>query len=167
MSYVFCTLSSVTTAVHDAFISYSRKDKDFALRLERALESWSLPKGLDVPQRRLDIFRDEADMTGGEYHSSIQKHVKESRKLIVLCSPAARASAFVNEEIRQFAQLNGAGGLIPLLISGIPNNQAKPGEESSMAFPEALCEVMDMPLATSFAGFNLLKKTRTLIDRIV
>jgi hypothetical protein len=55
----------------------------------------------------------------------------------------------VNEEIRQFASMKGADNIIPLLISGIPNNEAKGEQAAEMAFPDALCEVMEMPLATS------------------
>src|SRR5207245_1025372 len=98
-----------------------------------------------ILQRSLDIFRDEEDFTGVEYHRSVAKHLKDSSKLIVICSPNARNSTYVNEEIRRFAQTNGVNNIIPVLLSGIPNNEAKPGQEGEMAFPEALCEAMEMP----------------------
>ena len=37
---------------HDAFISYSRKDKSFALLLEKALEKHALPTALRASGRR-------------------------------------------------------------------------------------------------------------------
>jgi len=85
---------------NDAFISYSRKDKAFAVAIEKALESYKPPRDLKVPQRHLVVFRDESDFTGVEYHGALAKHLGASAKLIVLCSPNARLSEFVNDEIR-------------------------------------------------------------------
>lgn len=146
-----------STYTHDAFICYSRKEKEFARKLETALEDYKPPKDRNVPQRNLNIFRDEADFTGIEYRQSIAKHLKDSAKLIVLCSPDARASAYVNEEIRLFAWTNGADNIIPILVSGIPNNEPKPGQESEMAFPEALREVLQMPWGINYVGFDSSK----------
>lgn len=57
------------------------------------------------------------------------------------------------------------------MLSGIPNNAAKPEQEAEKAFPEALCEVMKMPLALSNAvlclGFSLEYKGRdAFVDEI-
>jgi hypothetical protein len=142
------------TFVNDAFISYSRKDKEFAARLEKALRNYKPPKGLNLARRNLVVFRDEEDFTGGEYHASLQKHLNNSRKMIVICSPHSRKSDFVNDEIRRFAQERGKENIIPVLISGIPNNEAKPEQEEEKAFPEELCKVMEMPLAASYIGFD-------------
>jgi WD40 repeat protein len=139
--------------LHDAFISYSRKDAVFARALERALERYWPPKTLDVPSRRLVIFRDEDDFTGTEYHQSLDRHLQNSDKLIVLCSPSARASAYVNDEIRQFARLRGADHVVPVLVSGLPNNEAGPGDDALKAYPDALCDIMAMPLAADYRGF--------------
>ena len=112
------------------------------------------PTELGVPQRRLNVFRDEADMTGPEYYSAVNAHLRGSRKLIVICSPAARQSRYVDEEIRSFAAARGSEHIIPLLFSGIPNNEVKPGEETLAAFPAALCEALEMPLAVSWRGWD-------------
>lgn len=56
---------------HDAFISYSRKDREFARQLHKTLTNYSPPKDLPLPQRRLDVFRDEEDFTGAEYFQSL------------------------------------------------------------------------------------------------
>jgi hypothetical protein len=67
------TSPAVASPVHDAFISYSRKDKEFARKLDRALKAYTPPRALDVPQRHLDVFRDEEDFTGADYHASIAR----------------------------------------------------------------------------------------------
>ena len=53
------------TFINDAFISYSRKDIEFARKLEKALEDYKPPRDIKVPQRNLVVFRDETDFTGG------------------------------------------------------------------------------------------------------
>lgn len=146
------------THIYDVFISYSRKDKEFASRLEKALENYKPSKDLKVPQRNLKIFRDEEDITGVEYNQAIETNLKNSKKLIVICSPDARKSKYVNDEIRRFAEIHGSkNNIIPILISGIPNNEAMPGQEEEMAFPEALCEGRKVPLARIYLGFDLRK----------
>jgi formylglycine-generating enzyme required for sulfatase activity len=144
--------------IYDAFISYSRRDKAFATLLHKALETYRPPKDLSVPQRHPRIFRDEQDFTGAEYHNSLDKHLRQSAKLIVICSPAARESLYVNDEIRRFVKIRGAESIIPILLSGIPNNEGKPGREPELAFPEALCEVLATPLASDYRGFDPVKK---------
>lgn len=141
----------------DAFISYSRKDKFFAEKLEKALESFKPPKELNVPQRNLNIFRDEGDMTGTEYFQSINNHLQNSAKLIVICTPDARKSDYVNDEIQRFATARSRQHIISVLIAGVPNNIAKSGQEHQKAFPEELCKVLDMPLAISYLGFDYSK----------
>src|SRR5215470_9122614 len=141
-------------SVFGAFISYKRSDEKFALLLEKALERFTPPKGLNVPQGHLNIFRDREDLTGTEYHASIEKYLHESAKLILLCSPQARSSSYVNEEIQRFAQTRGASNIIPILLSGIPNNEATATQEAAMAFPAALCALVDTPLATDYRGFD-------------
>ncbi len=130
--------SEKPTFTNDAFISYSRKDREFAAKLEKALKNYKPPKGLNLPQRNLVVFRDEEDFTGGEYHASLEKHLKGSRKMVVICSPHARQSQYVNDEIRLFAKERGSENIIPVLVSGIPNNEAKPEQEGEKAFPDNL-----------------------------
>ncbi len=140
--------------LHDAFISYSRKDKVFASLIEKALENYTPPKSSAISQKRLDIFRDEEDFTGTDYHKAVNKHLQESRKLILICSPAARASRYVSDEVRIFAEVNGSDNIIPILLDGIPNNEASSDQEIVKAFPDSLIEIIQMPLAISYIGFQ-------------
>ncbi|MBX3325655.1 MAG: SUMF1/EgtB/PvdO family nonheme iron enzyme [Nitrospira sp.] len=139
---------------YDAFISYSRQDKVFAALLEKALESYKPPRGLGIPRRYLRIFRDESDFTGVEYQTSLDKHLKASSKLIVVCSPAARQSPYVDDEIRRFVLVRGPEHVVPVLLRGIPNNEVKTERESEQAFPSALCEALRMPLSADYRGFD-------------
>lgn len=150
-------LSASTIFKHDAFISYSRQNEPFGSKLEQALESYKPPKQLNVPQRYLDVFRDKTDFITGEYSVAVENNLRRSAKLIVICSPEARSSHYVNDEIRRFANIRGARHIIPVLFSGVPNLEARPGQEDQMAFPEALCEVMEMPLAANYLGYDTRK----------
>ncbi len=146
--------AAVTEYAHDVFISYSRADKEFARKLEKALEDYRPPKNLAVPKRHLSVFRDESDFTGVEYYSSITTHLSVSEKLLVLCSPSARRSTYVNDEIRRFVARRGAENVIPLLLSGLPNGEARTEQETDMAFPEALIEAIPMPIAADYRAFE-------------
>lgn len=83
--------------------------------------------------------------------------MSDSGKLIVICSPHARRSPYVNDEIRRFVQTRGAQDVVPVLVGGIPNNEALPEQSDTMAFPEALCEAMRMPLPADYRSFDARK----------
>lgn len=138
----------------DAFICYSREDAEFCRQLEKALEDFKPPRGLPGSGRHLRVFRDEDDFVGPEYFTAIEGFLARSRKLIVVSSPAARRSLYTNDEIRRFVALHGPEQLIVVLVDGVPNNEATPDEENLKAFPEALCDVAEMPLAISWVGFD-------------
>ena len=140
--------------LHDVFVSYSRRDKDFTRRLTDTLRNYQPPRDLKVLQRRLSVFRDEEDFTGVEYHAAVARHLKNSARLILICSPHSRQSQYVNDEIRRFAEMRGADNIIPVLILGVPNNEASAEQKDDMAFPDALCEILQMPLAVDYRGFN-------------
>jgi hypothetical protein len=74
--------------------------------------------------------------------------------MILICSPHARNSSYVNDEIQRFVRTRGAENIIPILLSGIPNNEARSGQEYEKAFPDSLLEAMDMPLAVNYVGFD-------------
>lgn len=134
----------------DVFLSYSRKDKDFAVRLENALESYRFPKSLKNVKRGLNVFRDESDIEAADdYHRSIEQYLKGSTKLVVICSPDARKSQYVEDEIRRFIQTRGEHDIVPVLFRGKANNETV--DENEKAFPEVLCENR-MPLAANFLG---------------
>jgi WD40 repeat protein len=137
----------------DVFLSYSRKDSAFAGRLENALESYRFPKSLQSVKRSLNVFRDESDITASDdYHRTIEQHLKGSAKLLVICSPDARKSKYVEDEIRRFIESRGEQDIIPVLLRGKPNNETT--DESEKAFPEVMCENR-MPLAANFVGCDL------------
>lgn len=110
---------------YDAFISYSHHDMKQARWLQRRLESFHIPRGLDREHTggaRMKIFRDQTDLAGAELQSSLEREMEASRYLIVICSPAGASSRWVNEEIRYFCSIGRADRIIPFIIEGEPNS---------------------------------------------
>lgn len=140
---------------YDAFISYSHEDANFASLLERVLEDYRPPKISNISQNHLEIFRDKKDFVGVEYDKAVKQHLQDSRKLIVICTPRARVSQYVNDEISFFAETNGSEQIIPILLDGLPNNEAILEQETIKAFPEALINCLQMPLAIDYRGFRI------------
>ncbi|MBX2855936.1 MAG: toll/interleukin-1 receptor domain-containing protein [Rhodobacteraceae bacterium] len=124
-----------------AFISYSHRNDLFAARLHKALESWRADRDLvgretrfgPVPRDLRPIFRDRDDFaSGATLATATAEALEKSQFMIVVCSPAAAASAYVNEEIRTFKALGRANRIIPIIAEG------EPGHPELDCFPEAL-----------------------------
>ena len=133
------------TQKYAGFMSYAHDDEDMAGRLHKALETYKLPKAFRTLEGHplKPIFRDVAELSA--HHSlsdKIQDAVKGSRFMIVLCSPAAKNSHWVNVEIRYFRELHGDDNILSVMASGTPET----------AFPEALTEGGREPLAADISG---------------
>lgn len=124
-----------------AFISYSHSDEAWARWLQRALEGYRPPKSLrqsqpSLPARLFPIFRDRDELaSGGDLSESIRKAMDDSDALIVICSPAARGSHWVNEEIRRFRGSGRGHRIFCLLVAGSPDPHAP-----DCAFPAAILQ---------------------------
>lgn len=129
-----------------AFISYSHADEAAAGRLHRALEAYRLPRALigrdgkhgPVPAKLAPVFRDREELSAaGSLAADLQAALKDSLVLLVLCSPNAAKSHWVNEEIKLFKRLHGAERVLALIVDGEPGAAAK-GRPEAECFPEAL-----------------------------
>lgn len=128
---------------YKAFISYSHKDERWGARLHKRLETFTFPKRVigqatergPVPENVKPIFRDKVELSAGANLSeALQRRLVESENLIVLCSPRAVASHWVNEEILFFKRHNNSDNIFAFIIDGEPYAD-KPEEE---CFPPAL-----------------------------
>lgn len=132
-----------------AFISYSHTDKKWGDWLHRALETYRVPKRLigqesrdgKVPPRVFPIFRDREELpVSADLGANINEALRQSRYLIVICSPRAATSRWVNEEILTFKRLGREDRILALIVAGEPNaSDGKPGfSESDECFPPAM-----------------------------
>jgi hypothetical protein len=116
-------------------------------RLHAALETYRVPSRLvrkaqppgSVPRRVFPVFRDREELaSSASLGENIENALRASRALIVICSPRAAASRWVNEEIKLFKSMGREGRVFCLIVDGEPNSPA--GSEANECFPAALRE---------------------------
>lgn len=127
-----------------AFISYQRKDEEWADRLRHKLEHYRLPSSVrkqdaSLPKEIRPIFRDALELTGGFLAKEIETALQQSKYLIVICSPNSAKSPWVNKEIQTFINLGREDRIIPFIIDGTPFSD----NEETECFPPALRSLKD------------------------
>jgi tetratricopeptide (TPR) repeat protein len=130
-----------------AFISYSHSDEKWARWLHRGLETYRLPKGLvgretafgPVPQRFAPVFRDRDELaTATNLGSTLVAALEQSACQVVICSPKAAKSRWVNEEILTFKRLGREDRIFCLVVDGEPGASLDPAQAEQECFPPAL-----------------------------
>ncbi|MEP3889157.1 MAG: toll/interleukin-1 receptor domain-containing protein [Hellea sp.] len=132
---------------YKAFISYSHKDRKWTRWLHRRLETYPIPKNIIgkttpagiIPRRLKPIFRDREELSASNnLGEKIQAALASSKNLIIICSPAAAQSKWVNQEILTFKQNNRDAQLFSVIVEGEPYASTMPGREAEECFPPAL-----------------------------
>ncbi len=134
-------MAEIAPFKYHAFLSYSHRDTAWAKWLHRVLEAYRIDKDLvgretahgQVPKTLRPIFRDRDDFSAG--HSlteQILAALEAAQFLIIICSPNAARSAYVNEEIRHFKALGRSARVIPVIVDG------EPGDPQRECFPPAI-----------------------------
>jgi tetratricopeptide (TPR) repeat protein len=130
-----------------AFISYSHADERWSRWLHRTLETYRVPGHLvgretefgPVPARLAPVFRDRDELTGAaDLGSTVTAALEAARYLIVICSPSAAGSGWVDEEVRTFKRMGRARRILTLVVDGEPNAGGKPGQEARECFVPSL-----------------------------
>ena len=130
-----------------AYISYSHRDEKWATWLHKKLETYRVPRWLVgrksaggiIPRRIAPIFRDREELpTATDLGEVINRALRESASLIVICSPHAARSRWVNEEISTFKRLGHADRIFCFIVDGEPNATDKPELGLLECFPERL-----------------------------
>ncbi len=130
-----------------AFISYCHRDENWARWLHRAIEGYRVPGRLVgrstrngvVPTRLYPVFRDRDELpTSANLGESLLNALKQSRFLIVICSPEAAASRWVNEEVRAFKALGREDRVLCLVVEGEPNASDRRDSVQQECFPPAV-----------------------------
>ncbi len=133
-----------------AFISYSSKDRKWGRWLHNRLENYPIPKefqgtkifdGSVLGENLRPIFRDRDELSGASnLGDAILEALRESRFLIVLCSPNSANSEWVDQEIKDFIAISGEKNILALILSGEPNasSPASGFDDSLECFPPSL-----------------------------
>ncbi|MTV50833.1 TIR domain-containing protein [Heliobacillus mobilis] len=153
--------------IYDAFISYRHTDLDIevAKKLHRLLENYRIPRSIAKQtgvKRIKRVFRDQEELpVSSDLSENIQLALKNSKYLIVVCSPNTPKSKWCCQEIETFKMLHGKERILPILIDGEPADSFP----HSLRFHKVLVEKPDgsysemekeiEPLAADVRGKNL------------
>ena len=149
-----------------AFISYNHADRRTARWLHRAIETYKLPAKIRRSQvqeqhstRLSPVFIDREELSSSsDLAESVRTALSQSAALIVVCSPNAARSRWVNEEIRTFKSLGRSHSIFCLIASGEPGAVARSESPELECFPEALRyevrggAITDIPAAEPLAA---------------
>lgn len=135
-----------------AFISYKSEDVEWATWLQHELEHYHLPASFngrdDVPKELRPVFRDVDELCAGNLPKQINEALFNSQNLIVICSPQAAKSPWVNQEVETFMSFGRTEHIFPFIIEG-----STPSE----FFPPAL---LNLPKDDERLGGDINKKGR-------
>lgn len=133
---------------YKAFLSYSHKDRRWGKWLLKALETYKIPKHLVgqktkvgvVPSRLIPIFRDRDELaTSEDLTNRIKEALVASEFLIVVCSPNAANSKWVNKEILEFKRRRERAKILCVIVEGEMNaSTSKILSPDLECLPEAL-----------------------------
>ena len=136
-----------------AFISYQREDEKWAKWLQHKLEHYHLPTNVrkenpSLPQSIRPVFKDTSELASGVLADEICEALESSKYLIVICSPQATHSKWVDKEVQTFIDMGRSDKIIPFVIGGKPFSE-KPEDE---CFPSAL---LNLPKEQELLGVNI------------
>jgi len=139
--------SPVSRFSYRAFLSYSHADRAWADWLHKTLETYRVPARLvgtqtargTIPRRLNPIFRDREELASAtDLGAEIREALRQSENLIVICSPAAAASRWVNEEVLAYKRMGRGGRIFCLIVAGEPGASDRPDRAADECFCPAL-----------------------------
>jgi len=146
-----------------AFISYRHvePDRTMAKWLHSELETYRVPRRLALargfPRRLGRVFRDEEELpASADLSREIERALKQSRFLIVVCSARTPASDWVNAEVVRFRQMGRHDQILALLIEGEP----------AESFPQALREIRQTVVDEEGLSREEIEKVEPLADDV-
>lgn len=111
---------------YNAFISYRHcpLDSKIATEIQRGLERFSIPRAIQKSsgKKRISrIFRDKEELSLTEdLNETIRIALEESEYLIVICSPSAKESIWVQKEIEYFLSTHNKKQVLTVIAEGEP-----------------------------------------------
>jgi tetratricopeptide (TPR) repeat protein len=135
-----------------AFLCYSHRDSDWADWLHGAIEDYPIPPRLvgittsagTIPARLAPVFRDRDELpSAADLSATVSDALAQSATLIVICSPHAAQSRWVNEEVKAFQRLGRSDRIFCLIVDGEPGASAWAGREHDECLPPALMRRLD------------------------
>ena len=150
-----------------AFISYKREDEKWARWLHRKLENYRLPTIIahekDLPKRLKPIFKDTTDIKPGPLAEVLTQNLKDSKYLIVICSPRAAQSEWVGKEISDFIEFGKEKDIILFIIDGKPYCNDPELECYHIVIKEKLPEMLGVNINEEGNEWKFIKKQKAFI----
>lgn len=138
-----------TIDTYSAFISYSHANKTEAEKLLKQLQSFRIPKTLRTSGAhslgRFFIDR-EALPVSQDLSQAIRQGLAKSQRLIVICSPEAQASHWVNKEIDAYRELHPNGPILPVIL----DSKGARGQHPTALLPASIVSHTTEPLCADF-----------------
>ena len=162
-----------TANEYAAFISYRHlpQDQEVAKQVQHAIDTFRLPRGINAPGRTDGhlgkCFRDEDELSAS--HSlpdRILDALAKSSSLVVICSPEARDSVWVNREIAAFIEMHGRERIFTVLAYGSSAESIPPLLRTETAVPGSAEATAANPLAADLRP-TTTKKKRDEMLRII
>ena len=128
-----------------AFLSYSHADAAWASWLLKRLETYRVPSRLvgttgahgPIQARLGKLFRDRDELpSAGDLGTTIRGALADSEWLILICSPAAAKSHWVNAEVEAFLASGRGDRVLCFVVGGAPGS-ADPDQQ---CFPPSLLQ---------------------------
>lgn len=155
-----------------AFISYSHHDTKWGKRIQRKLESYRMPTTLcskyGWERKPINpIFFAPTDIQIGGLTAELQDRLRDSRHLIVVCSPHSAQSKWVGEEIEYFHKLGRSNNIHFFIIDGIPNSNIKDTECFNPIIKElGLPEILGANIHEKVFRWSWLNRERAFVQLI-
>ena len=130
-----------------AFLSYSHRDEAWARWVHKAIETYRVPSRLVgtvtpagiIPRKLSPVFRDRDELPSAtDLGGKVDEALAASANLIVICSPAAATSRWVDAEVRAFKRLGRADRIFCLIVDGEPDATDIEGRGGEECFCNAL-----------------------------
>lgn len=170
-----------------AFISYKSEDVAWAVWLQHELEHYHLPALYngreDIRHNLRPVFRDIDELSAGNLPEQIHDALVNSQNLIVICSPNAAKSPWVNQEVETFISLDRTDRIFPFIIEGnspkeffppallnLPKSQERLGGEigkkgRDAAFVKIVAGMLHVDFDSLWNGYEREKANNELIER--
>ena len=126
-----------------AYLSYSHADARWARWLLRRLEAYRVPSRLvgtpgrdgPIPARLGAVFRDRDELpSASDLSSTINAALADSAALVLICSPAAAKSRWVNAEVEAFRTSGRGERIFAFVVAGDPEGT----DPEQACFPPSL-----------------------------
>lgn len=114
----------MSTDRYDVFLSYSHVDAALAERISRRIRNYRPPRAAGLLRRKLEVFRDRERLTANpDLAQLLADTVGVSAHLVLLASPSAAQSEYVDKEVATFLDRKGLAGISVVACSGeLPEN---------------------------------------------